>query len=60
MGPAVVVEAAGINVIQEKPMTAAEARHVALRLLEAATTPERVLRRPATVDEAFQAREGGG
>lgn len=60
MRPSVVVEAAGILVIQDKPMTAAEARHVALRLLEAATTPVRGLRRPAVVDEGFQAREGGG
>lgn len=59
MQPAVVVEAAGIIVIQEKPMTAAEARQLALRLLEAATAPERVIRRRVTVDEAFRDREGG-
>lgn len=58
MQPAVVVEAAGIIVIQEKPMTAAEARHVALRLLEAATAPERVIRRRATVDEELRDRDG--
>lgn len=57
-GPAVVVEAAGIIVIQEKPMTAAEARHVALRLLEAATGSPRILRRPAAVDEALRDHDG--
>lgn len=58
-GPAVVVEAGGITVRQDEPMTAAEARHVALRLLEAATEPQRIIRRRGTVDEAFRDREGG-
>lgn len=59
MQPAVVVEAAGISVHQHEPMTAAEARQLAVRLLEAATAPERVIRRRVTVDEAFRDREGG-
>lgn len=58
-GPTVVVEASGISVQQSEPMTRAEARHIGLRLLEAATVPERVTRRRVTVDEAFRDREGG-
>ncbi|MFK4759655.1 hypothetical protein ACI3KS_01835 [Microbacterium sp. ZW T5_45] len=57
--PVVVVEAAGITVRHKAPLTRAEARHVAMRLLEAATATERVLRRPAGVDEAHRDREGG-
>ena len=58
-GPVVVVEAAGITVRQSEPMTRSEARRIGLRLLEAATAPERVIRRRVTVDEAFRDREGG-
>lgn len=58
-GPVVIVTATGITVRHEKPLTKAEARHAALRLMEAATTTERVLRRPAGVDEALRDREGG-
>ncbi len=56
-GPVVIVEAAGITVRHDKPLTAAEARHVALRLLEAATGSHRVLRRPAGVDEHLRERD---
>lgn len=57
--PPITVDASGLRVHQQEPMTAPEARQLALRLLEAATTPERVLRRPAAVDEALRDREGG-
>lgn len=57
--PVVVVEAGGITVRHKAPLTRSEARHVAMRLLEAATATERVLRRPAGVDEAHRDREGG-
>ncbi|AZS48395.1 hypothetical protein [Microbacterium oxydans] len=55
----ITVEAEGITVRHGKPLTKAEARHVALRLLEAATGPERVVRRSADVNEALREREGG-
>lgn len=55
--PVVVVEAAGITVRQSEPMTRSEARHIGLRLLEAATAPERVVRRPAAVDELLRERD---
>lgn len=57
-GPVVVVEATGISVLQSEPMTRAEARHVALRLMEAATAPERVIRRRVAVDEELRERDG--
>ncbi|MFK0401039.1 hypothetical protein ACIQTT_01785 [Microbacterium sp. NPDC090225] len=57
--PSVIVEAGGITVQQDEPMTAAEARRIAMRLLEASTGSERLIRRPSTVDEEFREREGG-
>lgn len=57
--PPITVDASGITIHPDGPMSAEEARHAALRLLEAATAPERVIRRRATVDEAFRDREGG-
>lgn len=58
--PAVIVEAAGITVRQDGPMTPQDARTVAVALLEASTAhlaAVRVLRRPAAVDEAHRERE---
>ena len=57
--PPITVDASGFRVHQHEPMTAVEARQLAVRLLEAATAPERVIRRRVTVDEAFRDREGG-
>ena len=57
--PPITVDASGFRVHQQEPMTAVEARQLAVRLLEAATTPERRIRRRVTVDEAFRDREGG-
>lgn len=61
-GPSVVVEAAGITVHQEHPMTAVEARQVAMALLQAATAdgePVRELRRHVAVGERLRDLEGG-
>lgn len=57
--PVVIVEAGGITVRHGEPLTAEQARHVGLRLLEASTAAPRQLRRPSTVDDAFRDREGG-
>lgn len=56
--PPITVDASGLRVHQQEPMTRSEARQLALRLLEAATTPERVLRRPAAVDDQLRERDG--
>lgn len=58
-GPVVIVEATGISVRHDQPLTRPEARQLAIKLLQAATAGERILRRPAAVDESFRAREGG-
>ncbi len=56
--PPITVDASGLRVHQHEPMTAVEARQLALRLLEAATGPERLIRRRATVDEELRDRDG--
>lgn len=55
----IIVEAAGITVRHEKPLSRAEARQLAIQLLQVATEGERVLRRPVAVDETLRDREGG-
>ena len=55
--PPITVDASGFRVHQHEPMTASEARQLAVRLLEAATAPARVIRRPATVDERLRERD---
>lgn len=58
-GFSIIVDADGITVSHTKPLTPPEARQLAIRVLQAATSNERVLRRPAAVDEHLRAREGG-
>lgn len=57
-GPVVIVEAGGISIRHDVPMTRDEARHVALRLLEASTASPRQLRRPSRVDDELRDRDG--
>ena len=58
-GFSIIRDTDGITIRHPEPLTPDEARQLALRVLEAATAGERVLRRPATVDEALRDREGG-
>jgi hypothetical protein len=58
-GFSIILGADGITVRHPEPLTPSEARQLAIRVLQAATKDERVLRRPAAVDEALREREGG-